>query len=96
MKKSYFLLVLVFITHLAFSQVDTVALMNEVKTKLANKSATVSTILTDTSYIVLHPETPFRELIKQYCTISNSRILCYCNVNAVALPLLSQQISYIR
>jgi protocatechuate 3,4-dioxygenase beta subunit len=38
--------------------------MNEASTKLQNKSATVSSILTDKKYIPIHPLTVFRDAIK--------------------------------
>jgi protocatechuate 3,4-dioxygenase beta subunit len=46
------------------AQSDDQALLNEATTKLQNKSATVSAILTDKKYLAIHPLTEFRELIK--------------------------------
>ncbi len=43
-------------------------LLKEIEGKLKNKSATVSSILSDKNYLSLHQLTPFRELIKKYCT----------------------------
>lgn len=40
------------------------SLLNEVRTKLQNKSASVSAILSDKKYLSIHPLTDFRELIK--------------------------------
>src|SRR5258705_8301428 len=42
-------------------------LLNEATTKLQNKSATVSVILTEKKYLSIHPLTEFRELIKANC-----------------------------
>ena len=50
-----------------FAQTDT-ALLNEIEFKLKNRSTNVSAILTDQHFLPLHPHTPFRELIKKYCT----------------------------
>ncbi|MGZ8541171.1 MAG: hypothetical protein ACXWV6_11020, partial [Chitinophagaceae bacterium] len=50
------------------AQVDPMALLKEIETKLKNKSASISSILTDKNYQALHPETSFRELIKKYAT----------------------------
>ena len=50
------------------AQPDSLSLLNEVTTKLENKSATVSFILTDKKYLSIHPATAFRELIKTYST----------------------------
>ena len=49
------------------AQADTTSLLNEAETKLKNKSASVSSMLTDKNYLLLHPLTDFRELIKKYC-----------------------------
>lgn len=46
------------------AQTDSLALISEVKTKLQNKSASVSDILSDKKYLSIHPATSFRELIK--------------------------------
>lgn len=48
------------------AQVDPMALLKEIETKLKSKSASISSILTDKNYQALHPETSFRELIKKY------------------------------
>jgi protocatechuate 3,4-dioxygenase beta subunit len=46
------------------AQTDSLALISEVKTKLQNKSASVSEILSEKKYLSIHPATSFRELIK--------------------------------
>jgi len=56
------------------AQTGTQALLREVESKLKTGSANISTVLTDKNYLALHPETPFRELIKQYCTTSPVKI----------------------
>src|SRR5690349_21366556 len=48
--------------------------LNEIESKLKNKSASVSSILSDKNYLSLHPLTPFRELIKKYCTTDPVKI----------------------
>lgn len=53
-------------------QTVTQSLINEAEEKLKSGNATVTQILTDKKFDALHPETPFRELIKKYC---NSGIL---------------------
>ena len=56
----------------SISQQDSHSLLNEVTTKLQNKSASVSAILSDKKYLTIHPLTDFRELIK---TNSNTEVL---------------------
>lgn len=53
---------------LAGAQPDSTALLKEAENKLADKSASVSTILSDKKYITIHSQTSFRELIKKYAT----------------------------
>jgi len=48
--------------------------LNEIESKLKNKSASVSSILSDKNYLSLHPLTTFRELIKKYCTTDPVKI----------------------
>ncbi len=43
------------------------ALIKEAEEKLKTNKATISQILTDKKYDAVHPETSFRELIKEYC-----------------------------
>jgi protocatechuate 3,4-dioxygenase beta subunit len=43
-------------------------LLREVTTKLQNNTASVSAILSDKTYLSIHPLTDFRELIKANCT----------------------------
>ena len=54
-------------SEIVFAQAGNNSLIKEAETKLQNKTATVSQILTDKKYDVLHPETSFREIIKKYC-----------------------------
>jgi protocatechuate 3,4-dioxygenase beta subunit len=54
----------------AIAQTDSIVLLNEIEAKLEKGSTSVSSILTDKNYLSLHPYTPFRELIKKYCTAS--------------------------
>ena len=51
----------------SFCQLDKETLIKEVEEKLKTNKATISQILTDRKYDAVHPETSFRELIKQYC-----------------------------
>ena len=46
------------------AQTDNTPLLNEAKTKLEEKTATVSEILTDKKYLPLHTLTAFRDMIK--------------------------------
>ncbi len=50
------------------AQTDSILLLNEAISKLQNKSASVSTILTGKKYVPIHPLTAFRELIKAKST----------------------------
>ena len=59
-------------SYIVSAQTDSLALISEVKTKLQNKSASVSDILSDKKYLSIHPATSFRELIK---TNSDAAIL---------------------
>ena len=47
---------------------DNASLIKEAADKLKNKTATVSSILTDKRYLPVHPETDFRELIRNNCS----------------------------
>lgn len=59
------LLLLIFSAPASISQTDTSALLTEMGKKLTDHSLTVSKILSDPSYEMLHPKTAFRELIKK-------------------------------
>ncbi len=71
--KVLLLVALVCCHQFVISQNETVSL-NEIESKLKNKSASVSSILSDKNYLSLHPLTPFRELIKKYCTTDHVKI----------------------
>lgn len=78
MKASIFSLLILFIGIQTFGQTDTTKLMTEAENKLSNHSSTISGLLTDPAYDMLHPKTAFRELIKKYAdtktlTISNDK-----------------------
>jgi protocatechuate 3,4-dioxygenase beta subunit len=64
----------VFLSVTSSCQTDTTALLNEAKIKLNGKQSTVSAILSDPKYLGIHPQTSFRELIKEYSTTSPLRI----------------------
>jgi protocatechuate 3,4-dioxygenase beta subunit len=49
------------------AQADTVTLFQEAKKRLEKDHARVSAILTDKKYLPIHPQTSFRELIKDHC-----------------------------
>jgi protocatechuate 3,4-dioxygenase beta subunit len=49
------------------AQTDSLSLLNEVRTKLKN-GVSVSTILTDSKYLIIHPATEFRKLIEASCS----------------------------
>ena len=55
------------ISNASFCQLNKETLIKEVEEKLKTNKATISQILTDKKYDAVHPETSFRELIKQYC-----------------------------
>lgn len=65
---------LLLFNQILLAQPDTTALLNEVETKLKSKTASASSILSDKNYLMLHPQTSFRELIKKYCTSSPVKI----------------------
>jgi len=71
---SLIVLLSLFSRQAVIAQSDTTALLNEIESKLKKGSADVSTILTDKNYLPLHSQTPFRELIKKYCTASPVKI----------------------
>jgi protocatechuate 3,4-dioxygenase beta subunit len=50
----------------AISQEDSSVLLKQAEIKLQNHSAVVSSILTDKTYVLLHPLTAFREMIRKY------------------------------
>jgi protocatechuate 3,4-dioxygenase beta subunit len=68
--RAYFLITLLSLYgyQSANAQPGAETVLSEIESKLKTGSAKVSAILTDTKYVLLHPETPFRELIKKYCT----------------------------
>ena len=68
MKNILYLCLVLFNSCKLIAQTDDISLLNEVKTKLQNKSASFSTILTEKKYLPIHPLTEFRELIKGNCT----------------------------
>lgn len=61
--------------HSVIGQSGSETLLSEIESKLKAGSAKVSAILTDNKYVSLHPETPFRELIKKYCTTDPVKIV---------------------
>jgi protocatechuate 3,4-dioxygenase beta subunit len=78
MKTSALFLLMVFASLQIFSQTDTVKLITDAENKLSSHTSTVSGILTDPSYDVLHPKTAFRDIIKKYAdtktlTIANDK-----------------------
>lgn len=64
--KSLSLTMLLFIAtvNVLFSQPNEETLMKDAEEKLKTNKATISQILTDKKYDAVHPETSFRELIK--------------------------------
>ena len=63
-----FLLIINFISPLFVScQLSPDGLIREAEEKLRTNKATISQILTDKKYDVVHPETSFREIIERYC-----------------------------
>ncbi len=54
-------------SNVSFCQLNKETLTKEVEEKLKTNKATISQILTDKKYDVIHPETSFRELIETYC-----------------------------
>ena len=64
MKVLFAIIFFLYSSTLLNAQKDSLVLLNEAKTKLQNKSATVSDILTEKKYLSIHPLTEFRELIK--------------------------------
>lgn len=67
-------LTLLFYNQFVSAQTDSISSLSEIEVKLKNKSASVSSILSDKNYLALHPLTPFRELIKKYCTADPVKI----------------------
>lgn len=55
-------------SYLPAQSTDNASLIKEAADKLKNKTATVSSVLTDKRYLPVHPETDFRELIKNNCS----------------------------
>jgi protocatechuate 3,4-dioxygenase beta subunit len=73
--KSYFPILLLLCTSVhSLSQPDTAGLMKQVRSQLSDHKSTVSSILTDKSYISVHPFTSFRELIRINATNDILRI----------------------
>ncbi|HEV8272218.1 MAG TPA: hypothetical protein VGQ04_12995 [Chitinophagaceae bacterium] len=67
--KNLFLAALLFLTasNVVFSQANKGTLIKEAEERLKNNKASISQILTDKRYDVVHPETSFREIIEKYC-----------------------------
>ncbi len=68
MKYILYLYLVLFNSCRSTAQTGDISLLNEITTKLQNKSASVSAILTDKKYLTIHPLTEFRELIKTNST----------------------------
>ena len=66
--KAFFLTLLLALSsiHTIRAQQDTSALLKEVGIKLKNGS--ISSVLGDKKYLLLHPETEFREMIKKHAS----------------------------
>jgi protocatechuate 3,4-dioxygenase beta subunit len=67
--KGFFLTLLLLLdsVHTILAQ-DTTALLKEIESKWKTASVSVSTILTDKKYLLLHTKTEFREMIKQHAS----------------------------
>jgi protocatechuate 3,4-dioxygenase beta subunit len=50
-------------------------LLKKIKTELANRQTTISAVLSDASYMFLHPLTEFREIIKQNARAEKIKIV---------------------
>lgn len=72
MKSIFYCCLLLCLSCRSTAQTDNTQLLNEVTTKLHDKSATISGILTDKKYLPIHPLTAFRDVIKAG---SNTEIL---------------------
>jgi hypothetical protein len=48
-------------------QINNTVLIKEAEEKLKAGKTNISQILTDKKYVVVHPETSFREIIEKYC-----------------------------
>jgi protocatechuate 3,4-dioxygenase beta subunit len=78
MKASILSLLMALASLQTFSQTDTAKLITDAENKLHNHTSTVSGILTDATYDMLHPKTAFRDIIKKYAdtktlTITNDK-----------------------
>jgi protocatechuate 3,4-dioxygenase beta subunit len=56
------------------AQSDSETLLKEAEIKLKSKTASISDILSDKKYLPLHPNTAFRDIIKQYSTTAALKI----------------------
>lgn len=72
MKSIFYCCLLLCLSCRSTAQTDNTQLLNEVTTKLQDRSATISGILTDKKYLPIHPLTAFRDIIKAG---SNTEIL---------------------
>jgi protocatechuate 3,4-dioxygenase beta subunit len=68
MRYRILLILYVFTYGCSTAQTDQSVLQKEALGKLKEKQQNVSGILADPKYLALHPQTSFRELIKEYCT----------------------------
>ena len=73
-KKTFTFLALVVLTLTSFSQ-DTSAVVSEIDKELNSKRKTVSDILTESTFLYLHPLTSFRETIKKYADAGDITIV---------------------
>lgn len=64
MKKSLFFFILICCACFAKSQSDTAQLLKQIDVKLRGNPSAVSSVLSDKSYVALHPLISFREMIK--------------------------------
>lgn len=63
-----------FLFQTVFGQADTIQMMKQVSQKLEKGNATVSSVLSDTAYNILHPNTSFRQLVEKHAKVGTLTI----------------------
>ena len=74
MKFYYCLLFIYLSASCSYSQQNN-SLLTKIETELAGGQTTISDVLSATKYMSLHPETPFREMIKKYAKPGKIKII---------------------
>ena len=75
MKNFPYVIFILLLTHVCSFCQDNNKVIADIETKLAKGQTSISAVLSDPKYIVLHSQTPFRQLIKKYAKPGKVKII---------------------